>query len=64
MQKIKKLLPLTKREQRWKNPKFHLLLHFTDVIICLVHLKNMILNVQSIIIDILSKNQEEGLKKK
>ena len=33
MQKIKKWLPDPSRQQGWKNPKFHLLLHFVDMIL-------------------------------
>ena len=33
MKDIKKLLPNPAREQGWKNPKFHLLLHFVDMIV-------------------------------
>ena len=34
IKEIKRLLLFTKRNQGWKNPKFHLLLHFIDIIVC------------------------------
>ena len=40
MQEIKKLLYSSKRELEWKNLKFHLLLHFTDMIVCFGTPKN------------------------
>ena len=33
MNNIKRLLPNTTRAQGWKNPKFHLLTHFIDMIV-------------------------------
>ena len=32
MNDIKKMLPNSSQSQGWKNPKFHLLLHFVDLI--------------------------------
>ena len=40
MNNIKRLLPNTSRSQGWKNPKFHLLLHFVDMIVCFGAPKN------------------------
>ena len=34
MRYIKLWLPETTRAQGWKNPKFHFLTHFVDMIIC------------------------------
>ena len=40
MNNIKRLLPNTSRSQDWKNPKFHLLTHFVDMIECFGAPKN------------------------
>ena len=40
MREIKNYLPLTMREQGWKNPKFHFLLHFVEMITCFGAPKN------------------------
>ena len=34
MKEIRRLLPSTEKKQGWKNEKFHLLVHFINIILC------------------------------